>query len=275
MAASANPENKHVSLNVEGVGPVELTYSERGTGQPFLLLHGGAGPISVVPWGELLARTKPARVITPTHPGFMGTPRPDALSNVASLARAYTAFLEKIGVDGVTVVGNSIGGWIAAEMAAEGSSRISGLVVVDGTGIDVPGHPMADVFPLSLEEIGRLSYHDPSKFKIDPSKIPPPVKSLMAGNMATLRIYSGAGADATLVGRLSNVKVPTLVAWGESDRIVDDEYGRAFARAIPGATFHMMSAAGHVPQVETPEQLVEVVWPFAAKHAARGTSARS
>src|SRR5579863_134329 len=96
------------TLSVEGIGSVELAFTERGSGQPVLLLHGGAGPLSVAAWGELLARTRPARVIVPTHPGFNGSPRPEALTTVAGLARVYAAFLAKLGLEGVTVIGNSV-----------------------------------------------------------------------------------------------------------------------------------------------------------------------
>ena len=65
------------TLDVEEIGRVELSFTERGSGHPIVVLHGGAGPMSVVPWAKLLAGMKPARVITPTHPGFMATPRPD------------------------------------------------------------------------------------------------------------------------------------------------------------------------------------------------------
>ena len=63
-------------LVVPGVGDVEVTVDDRGAGQPFLLLHGGAGPQSMSGFAELLARSGPARVLIPIHPGFGGTPRP-------------------------------------------------------------------------------------------------------------------------------------------------------------------------------------------------------
>jgi pimeloyl-ACP methyl ester carboxylesterase len=250
------------ALEVEGIGSVELAYTARGAGRPIIILHGGAGPMSVGPWAELLARTRPAHVITPTHPGFGGTPRPAGLTTVAGLARVYAAFLDHLGLDGVTVVGNSVGGWIAAELALLHPAHLKSLVIIDGGGIEVPGHPVTDVFQLSMDELSRLSYHDPARFRIDPSKFSPQQKAGMAGNIATLKAYGGASTDPTLRQRLSGIDVPTLVLWGESDRVIDPDYGRAYAEAIPGATFHLMPRAGHLPQIETPEELVQVVWPF-------------
>jgi pimeloyl-ACP methyl ester carboxylesterase len=75
--------------------------------------------------------------------------------------------------------------------------------------------------------------------------------------------------DPTLAGRLSGVRTPTLVVWGEADRIGDPGFGRAFAAAIPGAEFTMLAGAGHLPQIETPDALIGTVWAFADAHAAR------
>jgi pimeloyl-ACP methyl ester carboxylesterase len=79
------------NLKLDGVGPVDLTVDEQGEGRPFLLLHGGGGPGTVAGFGALLAGSRPARVISPTHPGFGGTPRPEALHTVAGLAGLYVA----------------------------------------------------------------------------------------------------------------------------------------------------------------------------------------
>jgi pimeloyl-ACP methyl ester carboxylesterase len=77
--------------------------------------------------------------------------------------------------------------------------------------------------------------------------------------------------DPSLGARLSKGSLPpTLVAWGESDRVVDAEFGRAYAQAIKGATFTLMKGAGHLPQMETPEALVETVWPFVVEHGQHG-----
>jgi pimeloyl-ACP methyl ester carboxylesterase len=259
------------ALTVEGVGPVDVTVTERGTGRTFLLLHGGAGPQSVAGFADLLAESEPARVVTPTHPGFGGTPRPEAFASVHGLAALYIDLLDALELDDVTVIGNSIGGWIASEMAILGSPRITGLVLVDAVGIEVDGHPVADFFALTLDEVSRLSYHDPVKFRIDPSTMPPALQQAMAGNRASLAAYAGAGTgsmlDPTLKARLGTVTIPTLVVWGDSDQIVDPEYGRAFAAAIPSARFELLTDTGHVPQIETPQRLLTAISSFAKSYA--------
>ncbi|MFE0516211.1 alpha/beta fold hydrolase [Streptomyces sp. NPDC058964] len=235
-----------------------------------MLLHGGGGPQTVTPFAGLLAGQRPARVFTPVHPGFDGTLRPDWLTGVTTLARVYARLLDALELRDVAVVGNSIGGWIAAELAALGGDRISSVTLVNAVGIQVPGHPIADTFSLTPLELARLSFHDPSKFRFDPSALSEEQRTVVAANRATLQVYSGpdAMADPTLPGRLANIARPALVAWGASDRVVDAEYGRAYAQAIPDAEFRLLHGTGHMPQTETPEQLLPVLWDFADAHAA-------
>jgi pimeloyl-ACP methyl ester carboxylesterase len=251
------------TVPVAGYGTVEVSVTDKGEGRPFLLLHGGGGPLTVNGFADLLTAQRPARVITPTHPGFGGTTRPDSLTSVQGLAALYIALLAELGLRDVTVIGNSIGGWIAAEMALLDTSRISGFVLVDAVGIEVPGHPIADFFSLTPRQVAELSYHDPDRFGIDPSKLPPEALKVMAGNRATLGIYAGTSMNsAGLDGRLAGVTTPSLVVWGDSDQIADATYGRAFADAIPGARFQLLMDTGHLPQIETPGQLLDAIWAF-------------
>jgi pimeloyl-ACP methyl ester carboxylesterase len=251
---------RSLTVEVDGLGDVAVNFGDTGAGPVFLLLHGGAGPLSVAGFGVKLAARLGARVLTPTHPGFDGTTRPAELTTIGQLAAVYAAMLEKLELTGVTIVGNSIGGWIAAELAVQGSPRVERLVIVDGVGIEVPGHPIADFFSLTFPELAKLSYHDPERFRIDPDALPPAAQEAMRGNRQTLAVYAGeAMADETLRGRLSAIGVPTLVVWGDSDGIADPEYGRAYADAIPGAQFKLIANTGHMPQIENPEGLLELL----------------
>jgi pimeloyl-ACP methyl ester carboxylesterase len=255
-------------LTIEGTGDVEVTFTDRGVGHPFLLLHGGGGPATVTPWADRLGEAEHAHVIAPVHPGFNGTPRPDGLDSPRGLAAVYTGLLEALDLHDVAVVGNSIGGWIAAEMAVLGSDRVSSYVLVDAVGIEVAGHPVADFFSLTPAEVAQRSYYDPATFGVDPTALPPAAQAAMAGNRATLAVYGGDGmTDPTLAPRLAAVAAPALVVWGEADRIGDPDFGRAFAAAIPGAEFRLLEHAGHMPQIEAPDALVDIVWSFADAHA--------
>jgi pimeloyl-ACP methyl ester carboxylesterase len=238
---AAPPANEmKETVIAEGIGRVDVSFSERGAGQPVLLLHGGGGPASVTAWANLLAAKTGARVVTPTHPGLIGTPRPEALTSVGGLARVYAALIDKLGLEGASVMGHSIGGWIAAELGLLAGGRISSLVLVDAVGIDVPDHPAEDVF---------------------------------GGTPATpearvLKMYAGTMMDPSLRPRLSaSALPPTLVVWGDDDGVVDRDYGRAYAHAISGSEFRLLRAVGHSPQIEAPELLADTVRPFLAKHA--------
>jgi pimeloyl-ACP methyl ester carboxylesterase len=242
---------------------VPVSFTEYGTGTPILLLHGGGGPQTVTGWGAALGDTGIGRVIVPVHPGFDGTDRPAALSTVGDLAALYAALLGELALEDVTVVGNSIGGWIAAELAVLGSKRVRGYVLVDAVGIEVPGHPVVDFFSLTPAEIAAHSYHDPARFGLDPAALSPEARERLAANRATLQVYGGTTmVDPSLAGRLAAVDRPTLVLWGDADRIADADYGRALAAAVPGARFELLARTGHLPQIETPDQLTAVVRRF-------------
>jgi len=258
-----------LTITLAGVGPVAVSYSDRGTGRAMLLLHGGAGPQSVTGFADVLAEAGRARVITPVHPGFAGTERPAGLDSPSGLARLYVALLDELGLTGATVIGNSVGGWIAAEMALTGSTRIGGVVLVDAVGIEVPGHPVADFFSLTLDQVADLSYHDPGRFRINPATMSPEQLAVMAGNRQALADYTGAGmTDETLRRRLGRISLPVCVLWGDSDRIADPDYGRAYAAAIPGAGFQLLSDTGHVPQIESPDRLLGAIREFTSSRAA-------
>ena len=249
------------NVEVAGIGPVEVPVAEYGSGQPFLLLHGGAGPASVTGFAEKFAAAHRVRVLVPTHPGFGGTARPEALSSVGGLAALYQGLLDQLELNDVTVIGNSIGGWITAEIALLKSPRVSGIVLIDAVGIEVPGHPVADFFSLTMEQVFQRSFHDPAPFRVDPATLPPAAQAIAAGNRAAIAAYAGSAmADPTLVGRLGTLEVPTLVLWGESDGIVDIDYGRAYAAAIPLARFQLLAETGHSPQLETPDQVIDAIW---------------
>ncbi|WP_034086955.1 alpha/beta fold hydrolase [Streptacidiphilus albus] len=249
------------TVSLAGIGPIEVSVAEYGSGQPFLLLHGGAGPQSVSGFAEKFAAAHEVRVLVPTHPGFGGTLRPEALDSVARLAALYQALLDQLELADVTVIGNSIGGWVTAEIALLKSPRVSGIVLIDAVGIEVPGHPVADFFSLTMDQVFELSFHNPDPFRFNAATLPPAAQAVAAGNRAAIAVYAGAAmTDPTLAARLGTLEVPTLVLWGESDGIVDSDYGRAYAAAIPLARFQLLPATGHNAQMETPDQVVDAIW---------------
>jgi pimeloyl-ACP methyl ester carboxylesterase len=258
-------------VELRGVGTVPVSVEDVGDGPAFLLLHGGAGPQSVSGFAGLLAESGPSRVLTPTHPGFSGTVRPNGLDSIAGLARLYAQLVADLDLDSVTVVGNSIGGWIAAEMAAPNNAHVGAVALVGAAGAFVADDPIADFFALTPDEVVNLSYFEPDRHRIDFAAMPDAQKALMAANRAVLGTYAGtAMADPSLLGRLSTVTVPVLVVWGVADRIIPLAHGRAYAAAIPNARLHIIEGAGHMPQLERPDELASVLTRFAA--AANGAS---
>lgn len=242
-----------------------LTFTENGNGRPVLLLHGGGGPFTVQSIAAHLAQTM--RAITPTHPGWNGSERPEWLNTVPGLALVYLQMLKAEGLDDVLVIGSSMGGWIGSEMALHDDARLlSGLAIIDGVGVEVEGQPIRDFYALDARGIAEYSYHDPDRFYIDPATVPPEQAARQRANMATMRVFAGATMnDPTLLSRLGGVQIPTLVLWGDSDRIVTPAYGHAIAAAIPSAPFTIVTNAGHLPHFEQPQATFDALDAFAAR----------
>jgi len=236
---------------------------ERGSGPPMLVLHGGGGPQSVAGFTEALSLH--AHVLSPIHPGFAGEPRPEWFDSIDDLALTYLDLLERLNLHEVMVIGFSIGGWIASELAVRDTTRLSSIVLVDAVGIQVEGHEIADVFSLAPDELSALSYHNPAAFRIDPATLSPEQVAAIAATFQTLAVYGREQgmADRKLRRRLARVTIPALVVWGESDRVVDPDYGRAYAQALGNARFTLIPEAGHLPQIEQPVRLLNVILEFA------------
>ena len=207
-----------------------------------LLIHGGGGPFTVASLNAHLSEE--ATVIAPVLPGWNGTPR-DGLASVGDYATHFASQLDEDGLEDVVVVGSSVGGWIAAELALA-SSRVGKLVLIDAGGIVVEDAPIRDIAGLAPQDIAKISFHDPSKFT--PPPVTPESLAIMKTNQESLAAINIS--DSTLLGRLADIHVPTLVIWGESDGVYPVAMGRAYAAAIPGAEFTPIPEAGHLPHLE-------------------------
>lgn len=239
-------------------GDVPVTVTESGAGhRPVLLLHGGAGPDSVTGFGGALAARFPLRVLSPVYPGFAGTERPGWLDSIGKLAGVLGGLLEELDLTEVIVAGNSIGGWVASEVALAAPERVGRLVLIDAAGLDSAEHPIADFFSLTPDQVAELSWANPEGRRIDPAAMPEAQRAILLGNREALTAYGGRSmTDPTLAARLGGITAPTLVIWGEADRIVTPAYGKEYAAGIPGATFTVVPAAGHLPQLENPEAVL-------------------
>lgn len=238
---------------------IALQLSDTGRGKPVLLLHGGAGPRLMQSLATALAEG--ARVLLPTHPGFLGTPCPDWLDRVDDLALVYADLLDTLDLRDVLVIGNSLGGWIAASLALLAPQRLRGVVLMNACGIRVEGHAVTDVSKLAPPQLADLAYHEPDKFRIDPTKLSADDLAAFASNGAMMNRLCNTPYmhDPKLARRLRRATLPALVIWGESDRIVDVGYGRAFAKAFANGRFELVEKAGHMPHLEQPERVLALL----------------
>ena len=237
---------------------LEITFTETGTGRPALILHGGGGPFTVAGIANHLAETM--HTITPVHPGWNGTHRPEWFSGVDDLALAYLQYLEDNDLHDVLVIGSSMGGWIGSEMAVRDSAGlITGLILIDSVGINVDAHPIRDFFALDARGVARYAWHDADRYYVDPASVPAEQAARTKANMATMRVIAGEMHDPKLMRRLGRIRIPVLAIWGDSDGIVTPAYGAAYAGAFKNGRLEVIKDAGHLPQIEQPAATLAVI----------------
>ncbi|MEY9962548.1 pimeloyl-ACP methyl ester carboxylesterase [Streptacidiphilus sp. MAP12-16] len=264
MTSTAAPTSTTRTINLRNGLTVTITeYGAPGDGTGALVLHGGAGPRSVA--GFAAAMSQHAYVVVPIHPGFDGAPRPESFDSVADLASAYLDLIDELGLTSVMVAGNSVGGWIAAEMGLrDNHGRITALVLLGSTGIE-PEPPLEIANPANLGPVktGELAFFKP-ELRPDFSALSDDQKAGMAANQRALAVYAGDPFcyDPKLRGRLHRVTVPVLVLAGEQDGIVPLGYGRALADSFPRATFRSIPEAGHFPHIEQPGSVFGAIGEF-------------
>ena len=156
------------------------------------------------------------------------------MTGIDDIALSYLQLLEQRDLHDVLVIGSSIGGWIASEMAVREHRRITGTVLLNAVGIDVDGIELADFFSMTPQQLIAHSFHDPAAAP-DPTQLPQEARDIQAANAATLAVYAREPYmhDPKLRRRLSLVPTPVAVIWGQSDQIAPEHYGRAYATHSP------------------------------------------
>lgn len=234
-----------------------------GKGQPLLYLHGARGAGAWLPFMELLSQR--FDVIVPEHPGFGGSDMPDWLDNVGDLAYFYLDLIEELGLDGVHLVGSSLGGWIVAEIAVRSRTRLKSLTLSAPAGIHVKGVSKGDIFLWSPEKFARNLFHD-QKFADVMLQRPVGEAEQMAdmkNRLASAKLaWQPRLYNPHLAKWLHRIKLPTLILWGDDDKVIPPAYGPAFAKLIPGARLEIIKDCGHVPQVEQVDQWVGKIAAF-------------
>jgi len=237
-----------------------------GAGAPLVYLHGAGGGGLWLPFMEDMSRK--FTVLAPEHPGFGRSDTPDWLDGIHDLAMFYLDFLAAEKLDDVHLVGSSLGGWLAAEMAMFDSSRLATLTVIGSAGLFVPGVKKNDIFLWSAEETARNLFHDQAmaetaaKLAVDPAG----EDARMKNRYITARLaWQPRFYDPLLMKWLKRVKLPTLVLWGENDALMPKEYAAAFKKRLPQAQLEIIPECGHVPQLEKKDLFTERLTRFIAE----------
>jgi pimeloyl-ACP methyl ester carboxylesterase len=250
------------TLSIAGV---ELELFERGAGAPLLFLHGAQGVLPASGFLERLGQNR--KVIAPSHPGFGESALPDWLDSVDDIAHIHLELMDRLSLETVDVIGCSVGGWIAAEIATKVPARIRRLVMVGPVGVKVGSVDkldIPDIFAMPQENLNRLLFHDPDKHRPDLANMPEDALKVIVRNRETLALITWEPYmhNPKLRHRLHRVAAPALFVRGESDGLVSAEYLAGYAALLPNARVETVAEAGHAPQVEQPDALAKMVEEF-------------
>jgi pimeloyl-ACP methyl ester carboxylesterase len=244
---------------------VDLELWEGGDGPPVLFLHGAGGFNPEDPFVGLLARER--RVIAPSHPGFGGSALPDWLDRPDDIAILYLELLAQLGHPQLDLIGCSLGGWIAAELASMVPERFRRLVLVGPVGVKLGGRDrldIPDIFAMPAAAVEKLLYHDPDRHRPDVSQLSDAQLEIMLRNRETtaLLVWEPYMHNPKLRHRLYRVRCPTLLLRGASDGLISPAYLEGYAALLPNARTATIAAAGHVPQLEQAEAFAAAVLAF-------------
>jgi pimeloyl-ACP methyl ester carboxylesterase len=251
---------------------VRVQLRRGGTGRPLLILHSELG----VP-GWLRAYEQFAQhftVYVPSLPGFGQSARPDWIVSVRDLAAWVTWFVRDLGLpQPLPVIGTSLGGWVAAEIATMNAGLFSKMVLVGAAGLQPDEGHVWDYFMHSNTEAFTQAFWDPAGApdytRYYGKAWTPEDEAQAEGNreMAARLLWKPYMRSHTLPDLLRGITTPTLVIWGREDAIIPLSVCARYVQAIPGATAHVLNGCGHLPEMERPEAFAGVVLDFLAPHA--------
>jgi pimeloyl-ACP methyl ester carboxylesterase len=234
-----------------------------GSGEPLLFLHGAGGVAAWMPFLDQLSDS--FDVIVPDHPTYGRSDEPDWVEDVADVAYFYMDFLENNGLENVHVVGQSMGGWIALEMAIRNTSRIKTLTLVGSAGIRIKGQPAADIFILNDEELTRTLLVDEGRIQalLAMELSEDQQDTLIKNKVATARLgWQPRLFNPRLRKWMHRIDVPTHIIWGTEDKVIPPSYAAEFQSLISGSKVTMIDKCGHLPNIERTEAFVEAVGGF-------------
>jgi pimeloyl-ACP methyl ester carboxylesterase len=233
-------------VTIDGA-PIRLLRGGRAGATPLLFLHGAGGHTGWMGFLEELSQR--FEVFAPEHPGFGQSDDPPWLDEVGDLAFFYLDFIRQFGLSGVHLIGTSLGGWIAAELAVRNTAALASLCLVGAVGILAEGEPIPDIFRMPVDENLRRFYADQDRARRRLADLDKADMSVATKNRATVMrlAYRPRFHNPGLAKWLHRIDVPTLLLWGEKDGLVPPAFGEAYRRLIPDARLVVLPEAGHAP----------------------------
>ncbi len=235
---------------------VDTVVKAIGSGPAVLALH-GAATLEGQDWAKGLADR--FRVYLPFHPGFGDSGPAPHVTGMQDIVVHNLRLLGVLGLDRPHLVGHSMGGWMAAEMAAVAGERFGKLVLNAPAGLNHPDHPGADLGTIPPQELPGYVSHDPS---IAARYFPGGSECAPLTDFLAAREKEGAGLAGILkahgmghpnLGRwLTRIPNRTLILWGENDRMLPASQAPIWAASIPDARLHIVPGVGHFALQEDP-----------------------
>jgi 2-hydroxy-6-oxonona-2,4-dienedioate hydrolase len=248
----------------------DIHYYDRGTGPSVILLHGIVG--TATDWAFTVGPvSKKHHVYALDQIGFGHSAKPMIEYKIATFVDFLQEFMRVEHIPKATVVGNSIGGWIALDFAATHPDLVDRLVLVDASGLDAPVHKdvPVDMNPSSMEGMRKvwefLFYN--KALATDPMVRYSWEHRLKDGDGYTVqRLVAGLMARYQFEDpKIGSIRMPTLLIWGRNDEAVPLEFGERLHKAIPLSNLVVIDQCGHVPQIEKPADFNKVLTEFLAQ----------
>ncbi|MQA10761.1 MAG: alpha/beta fold hydrolase [Pseudonocardiaceae bacterium] len=238
-----------------------------GSGAPVVYLHGAGDLGDWLPVHDRLASSY--TVYRPDLPGFNHSQRWEQIDSTHDMAYAVLDILDALGLHQVRLIGSSLGGWVAADLATIEPDRVSHLVLVDPAGLRPDGGHPVDMFAMSPTEILERTYHTPELRErvraaaAERESDPDAFLLLLRNRAATAKLaWNPYFHDVKLPGRLHRIRARTQIIWGSEDQLLPAELGQKFTTLIPHANLHLVPECGHLPQIEQPDHFLDAVLPF-------------
>jgi pimeloyl-ACP methyl ester carboxylesterase len=248
------------------VAETKLHLLHGGQGELLLVLHGAGGNRG---WLQYLrALSQRFRVYVPDHPGFGTSAQPEWIASVPDLACFYLWALEDLGLTRLRVIGFSMGGWLAAEMAVMCPQFFERIVLVGAAGVKPEQGEITDIFLLSPTEVTAKMFYDPEQApeyaQIYGRQPTPEEQDILVRNreMAARITWKPYMHDPRLPFLLRRLRLPTLIVWGRQDAIVPVSCGEVYHQNIRDSRLVIMGQCGHLPQIEKPQEFVNIVTEF-------------